>query len=258
MKRIRQWGATMKEKGWILLVIIGILIVGGVYFAIEFGFNPKPIPKITWSHFSDPNDFGKNIYKRLRLEIQGQNLIFLGVSPERKSHYRVWDGFLNEIEVEYKYPHIVIEASLPFKEMFPKAEIISFSDNQVNVISAIKKIIESKERVAFILPTSFMSYMVSDNLYSVLNQSLYDPRRENKFDVDWMTFSLSGFPRNRDSEKNLDVPCDTDPNDKNGTGKLGCLILMKARSFYRKKEIQGQFPGILDQIGTKEYLGLFN
>lgn len=248
----------MSKSTWIYILSAVAVIGGGVYFALTFGLNPKPIPKISWSHFVSPDDYGANIYKRLRLEIQSHNLLFLGVMPDRPSHYQAWKGFLNELEPEFKFEHIIVDLSLPHKNLVPFTEEINLVENQIAIVNTVREIINSKKKVVIILPTTFISYLVKGNLYSLLNQSLYGTEQGTKFNVDWMTFSLAGFPLNRDEEKTMEIPCDTEVKDADGSGALGCMIVMKARTLYRKKRIEGKFPGVLDQIGSKEYLGLFN
>ncbi|MBL7543069.1 MAG: hypothetical protein JNL11_04595 [Bdellovibrionaceae bacterium] len=248
----------MKKSSVIYIVSAVSIIVGGVYFAVVFGLKPKPIPKISWSHFVSPEDYGANIYKRLRLEVQSQNLLFLGVIPERQSHYLAWKGFLNSLEPEHKFAHIIVASELPFKNLIPFSEEVAISREPAPVVDTIKDIIASRKKVAIIVPSVYMSYLVKENLYALLVRSIYDIQQGVKFDVDWMTFSLAGFPQNRDDEKKLDIPCDTDVKDQDGSGALGCMIVLKARTLYRKNHVEGKIPAVLDQIGTKEYLGLIN
>jgi hypothetical protein len=249
----------MKKSTLAYILGASAVIIGGVYFALAFGLKPKPIPKISWSHFVNPEEFGSSVYKRLRLEILGQNLVFLGVLPERQDHYLAWKGLFDSLEIENEFEHIIVDNSLPYKELIPSTEVISMIDNQAAVLSTIKDIIASKKRVAIVLPTTYMSYLVKDNFHTLLTRSLYDENDGRKFDVDWMTFSLSSFPIKREDEATMEIPCNTDVKDPAGSGALGCMIVMKARTLYRQKErIAGKLPGVLDQIGTKEYLGLLN
>jgi len=235
------------------------VVLGGVYFAFTFGLKPQPIPKISWSHFVSPEDYGSSVYKRLRLEVLSQNLVFFGVLPERQNHYLAWKGFFEALESENKFQHIIVDNSLPYKNLIPSTEVISMIENQAAVVETIKDIISTKKRVAIILPTTYMSYLVKDNFYALLTRSLYQQKEGRNFDVDWMTFSLSSFPVAREDEAAMEIPCDTDVKDADGSGELGCTIVMKARTLYRKKErVEGKLPGVLDQIGTKEYLGLLN
>lgn len=248
----------MKKSTWAYILSALTVVIGGIYFAIAFGLKPKPIPKISWSHFANPEEFGTNIYKRLRLEIQSHNLLFLGIMPGRPNHYLVWKGFLDSLEPEYKFEHLIIDSSLEHKQLLPFTEEINLIENQQAVVASIKDIINTKKKVVIILPTTYISYLVRDNFYSLLNRSLYQVENGSRFDVDWLTFSLSSFPLSRDEEKFLEIPCDTEIKDADGSGALGCMILMKSRTLYRKKRIEGKIPGVLDQIGTKEYLGLIN
>lgn len=248
----------MSKSSWVYILSACAIVIGGVYFAIAFGLKPKPVPKISWSHFVSPADYGANICKRMRLEVQSHNLIFLGVLPGRESHYQAWKGFLDSLEPEFKFEYVIVDATLPHKEILPFTEEISLSENQQTLVSSIQDIINSKKKVVIILPTTAISYLVKDNLFAMLNHSLYGAGEGLKFDVDWLTFSLSSFPLTRDQEKTMDIPCDTEVKDQDGSGALGCMIVTKARTFYRKQHIEGKIPGVLDQIGTKEYLGLFN
>lgn len=248
----------MSKSTWVYILSAVAVVAGGVYFAISFGLNPKPIPKISWSHFVSPADYGANVYKRMRLEVQSQNLLFLGVMPERENHYHAWKGFLDALEPEFKFEHIIVDSGLTHKSIIPFTEEIKLFENQQAIIESIKEIINTKKKVVIVLPTTFISYLVKGNFYALLNNSLYGSEQGMKFDVDWITFSLSSFPLSRDDEKSLDIPCDTDIKDADGSGALGCMVLMKSRTLYRSKRIEGKIPGVLDQIGTKEYLGLLN
>ncbi len=249
----------MKKSTIAYILGAAAVVIGGVYFAFTFGIKPQPIPKISWSHFASPEDYGASVYKRLHLELEGQNLVFLGVLPERKNHYLVWKGFFDSLEAENRFQHIIVDSTLSLKELIPSTEVISMIENQAAVVQTIKDIIATKKRVAIVLPTTYMSSLVKDNFYALLTRSLYQQDDGRKFNVDWMTISLSSFPVVREDEAAMEIPCDTDVKDADGSGELGCTVVMKARTLYRKKErIGGKTPGVLDQIGTKEYLGLLN
>lgn len=248
----------MSKSSWAYILSAAAVIIGGVYFAVTFGLKPKPIPKISWSHFVSPEDFGANVYKRMRLEVQSHNLIFLGVMPQRETHYKAWKGFLDSLEPEFKFEHVIVDSSLDHKNLLPFSEQINIIENQLAIVETIRDIINTKKKVVIVLPSVYMSYLVKDNFFTLLNHSLYDTKESLKFDVDWLTFSLSGFPLNRNEEKNMEIPCDTEVKDADGSGALGCMIVTKARTLYRNKRIEGKIPGVLDQVGTKEYLGLLN
>lgn len=248
----------MKKSTWAYILSATAVIIGGVYFAFTFGLRPEPIPKISWNHFESPSEFGENIYKRLRLEVLSQNLVFLGVMPERENHYKTWKGFLDSLEAENRFEHVIVDSSLTYRNQIPFTEEINLIENQIAVVASIREIIQTKKKVAIVLPTTYISYLVKDNFYTLLTRSLYDPETQTKLDVDWITFSLVGFPLSRDEEKSVDIPCDTEAKDPDGSGALGCMVILKARTLYRKKRVEAKTPAVLDQIGTKEYLGLIN
>lgn len=246
----------MKKNTWIYYVIAGLVIIAGVGAAVFFGAKPKSLPKISYSHFESPEDFGANIYKRLRLEINSHTLIFLGVQTDQPEHLAIWKGLLDSIEPENKFAYIITDKSLGENTVISSNESISMQENPQQVIEGIKKILSDAKRVIIIAPTSFLSYMINTNFQTSLREALYG-KDQKVFDVPWLTFSLSSFATSKEEESAIAFPCNTTPHDLDGSSELGCLIQLKSRTIYRKKKVPGKYPGMLDQIGTKEYLALF-
>lgn len=247
----------MKKNTWIYYTIAALVIITGVVFAIYFGTKPRSLPKISYSHFETPEEFGANIYKRLRLEINSQNLIFLGVQPDQVEHLKIWKGFIESMEPENKFAFFIADKSLGEIKDIAINETISMQENPQSVIEAIKTIIEQSKRVIILAPTSFISYMITTNFQTALREALYG-KEQRVFDVPWLTFSLSSFATKKEEESLIPFPCNSTPHDLDGSSELGCLIQTKSRTTYRKKKVPGKYPAMLDQVGTKEYLALFS
>lgn len=247
----------MKNSKWMYYLVAGLVIVSGITLAVYFGAKPRSLPKISFSHFESPEDFGNNIYKRLRLEIGSHNLVFLGVEATQRDHYLIWKSFLESSAAEHKFDTIIADKSLGEITEFQVNESISLQENPQEIIEGIKKILTSTKRVVIIAPTSFFTYMIRNNFQTMLRDAVYG-NTEKVYDVSWLSFSLSSFANNKDEEQNIPFPCNTTPHDIDGSSELGCLILTKSKTNYRKKRIPGKYPGMLDQIGTKEYLALFS
>lgn len=249
----------LKKKSWIYYTFAAVIVIVGVTVAVFFGTKPRAIPKISFSHFETPEDFGANIYKRLRLEVNSHNLLFLGVQADQRDHYLIWKGFLQAIAHQEPARNYIIIADKSLGEI-PELvihETISMQENPQEVIEGIKKIISNTKKAVILGPTSFLSYLINNNFQTLLRSEIYGSN-EKVYNVSWLNFSLSPFANNKLEEKLIPFPCNTTPHDLDGSSELGCLILTKSKINYRKKRLPNKYPGMLDQIGTKEYLALFN
>ncbi len=246
----------MKISSWIYYSIAGTVVVLGVSVALFFGAKPRSLPKISFSHFESPEDFGANIYKRLRLEINSHHLLFLGVQPQEIAHLLIWKGFLASLETSNKFNLVIADKSLGEIKEIEINETVSLQENPEEIAEYLKKIILSSKKIIILAPTSYLSYLIRNNFQSFLREAVYGSS-EKIFDVNWLTFSLSRFANKGEEEKSIPFSCNTSPHDIDGSSELGCLILTKSKVNYRKKRISNKYPGMLDQIGSKEYLALF-
>ena len=78
--------SASKALSWLYICGFLFIIFCGVTAAIYFGTKPKSIPKISLSHFVTPEEFGQNIYKRLRQEVNENHLIFLGIQENQNTN----------------------------------------------------------------------------------------------------------------------------------------------------------------------------
>lgn len=244
------------SKNWPLVALVFLILIGlsvTVYFVIQ----PRPVPKISWSHFSDSREFAQAVSHRLRLEIRDSRLLFLGVDPEVQEHYLVWKEFLIQQKTEGQAIDVLgIDPYLPFKSLWTASlgevvgEIleIDFNQEMERAFGGIEESLKSQKRVAFLVPSLFSSQLLKISPASRAKERGLSP----------MSFSLSLFPRKREDEKNLSFPCLSENRDIQGTRDLGCMILQKSRTLYRKKSIPGKWPGVVDQVGVKDYLALYN
>ena len=251
--------SASKALSWLYICGFLFIIFCGVTAAIYFGTKPKSIPKISLSHFVTPEEFGQNIYKRLRQEVNENHLIFLGIQENQNTNDQilVWKGFLDSIDPEFKFTTLIVDSSVTKNDILQANETISLQENPENYIEGFKQILAEKKRVAVLGPTSFFSYMIKNNFQNLLRSRVYDQKNGKVFSVDWLTFSLSSFANSAEEINSIPFPCNSSPHDLDGASELGCMILLKSKVNFRKKRVPGKYPGMLDQIGSKEYLALF-
>ena len=99
-----------------------------------------------------------------------------------------------------------------------------------------------------LVPQSEASHKIPQSLVSELQKSVGEQPI--------MSLIFSNFPRRREDESNLEIPCNTGPKDSEQTGSLGCLILQSSRVLYRKHLKAGTWVGLLNQVGGSDYVFL--
>lgn len=239
---------VMKHMYW---AIAATVLLVGVGFSVYFGVQPKSIPKIKYSHFSDPGKAAGALMLRMNLELKSAPLLMLGVMPGRKMDLEVWKAFLEQSHMpELQYQVVVIDPKLPFAaEIFPTALKLDIKDEAERFIEGAKNAKAQGLRMAVIAPTIYVSQRLQQNPMAQIKKNS---------DLQAVSISLMGFPRSPEQEAQMDIPCVMGSNDRDGVGALGCMAQQKARLNYRKKSKPGFYEGLMDQVGQQDYLFLFN
>lgn len=232
-------------------ILAAVVLLCGIGFSVYFGIQPKSIPKITYSHFSEPAKMSDAIILRLNQEIKGAPLLMLGVTPGRKMDLEVWKAFLEQSQIpELQYQALIVDPELPFaSEMFPSAVKLDIKADVARFIEGAKKAREQGLRMAVIVPSIYASQRLQGNPADRI-------RKES--DLTPMSFSIMGFPRSTEQEAAMPIKCVMGSNDRDGIGAMGCMAEQKARLVYRKKSKPGFYEGMMDQVGERDYLVLFN
>lgn len=191
------------------------------------------------------------IILRLNQEIKGAPLLMLGVTPGRKMDLEVWKAFLEQSQIpELQYQALIVDPELPFaSEMFPSAVKLDIKADVARFIEGAKKAREQGLRMAVIVPSIYASQRLQGNPADRI-------RKES--DLTPMSFSIMGFPRSTEQEAAMPIKCVMGSNDRDGIGAMGCMAEQKARLVYRKKSKPGFYEGMMDQVGERDYLVLFN
>jgi hypothetical protein len=209
---------------------------------------PKSLPKIKPSQIETPERFGGAIAQRLWMEIRENNLIFLGVDPNRPDDLKVWLGFLESLKTpDLSYGFIVVEPALPNKGMIHYQDEVDMKNDVDRMAEGLKKALETNMRVAVIVPSIYSSQAIPNNPMSVL---------KSKMNFQPLSISIAEATLNREEESKSVYPCATGSGDTGGLGSWGCLIQTKSRGLYRKKLESGKYLGLMDQVGATDYLVL--
>jgi len=238
----------MKYFYWICATAVLAL---GIFFATQFSIEPQSIPKIKFSQVHTPEELGKGVFERLRLEIKEAPIVLLGVTPNQIEDMELWRGFFEaNQEPGSKYDVIVVEPMLPYVELFSSNMRIDIKEEMPRFVEGVKKAREQGLRVAVIVPNIYSSQLLKKNPAN---------RLKEEYKLDIVSFSVVKFPVTREQEAAFDPPCVFEEGkDMAGTGALGCMIRNIARKTYRKKFEDNKYSGMMEQTGAKDYLILLN
>lgn len=244
-------GVTHLAMKYVYGILVAVVLVLGIGFSVYFGVQPKSIPKITYSNFSEPSKVADALVLRMNQELKGMPFVMLGVMPGRKMDLEVWKAFLAQSEVpEIQYQALVIDPELPFaNELFPSAVKMDIKTDMVRFIEGAKNARAQGLRMAVIVPSIYASQRLQGNSADILRKTT---------DLAPTSFSIMGFPRSAEQEDKMEIPCVMGANDRDDVGALGCMAEQKARLLYRKKSKPGFYEGLMDQVGERDYLLLLN
>ena len=231
---------------FIYFTCAAVVLVLGLGTVIYYGLQPQSIPKIDWSQTTTPEQLGAAVAKDLRMEIRASPLLLVGLWPEHPEELQAAKAFFSQIqEPGLQYDVILTESELPgAKEM--GGQPIAFKDDLAAFAAAAKQSLAENHRVAVITVSMYSSQLLHDGPAS---------RLKNEFGLAPMSITFSPFPLARADESSVDATCSTGGQDE-GLGALGCMVVQKARSLYRKKHDPKKFSGVMDQVGGRDYLML--
>ena len=237
---------------WLLFALV---LGAGLTATIYFGLQPRPVPKIQISKFQSDLELANSLVMRLNEEIKDSRVIFLGVQPERPDQLKVWQAFLKQsLPPEMQYSVVVLDQYLPNPELFPEAERFDTKEQAQALFSGIQQALQSGKRVAVIVPNIYSVQKVAGNLVNRLSELL---QPENKPEILPTSLSLADFPRDRSEERSMVQPCVVEGVDETGYGPWGCMVLQAARANYRKRFEKGQWIGLVNLIGLRDYMVLY-
>lgn len=231
----------------IYFTLAGLVVATGMGIVIFFGLQPRSIPKVDFSQFENARGLGEATVRRLPLEIKAAPLLFVGVWPGKPENVEALKGFIDSLkDPELHYDVTVIESRLEGFEGW-EGERMNLSEEMPRFAGGIKTALEQNKRVLVISPTAFSSQLLAVNV---------PMRLKSEYGIDATSFSIAPFPLSRVEEKSFPLICETNNKDEAAMGVLGCAVVQKARSMYRKKKDPKKYSGAVAQVGLHDYLML--
>lgn len=243
-----------------LLGFFGLLLASGLAAMLFFGIRPRTLPKIKLSEFTNATVVSNAFQLRMRQDMKDWPVLFVGIDPNEPFHVEVLNHFLStNTEPGWKYDAVVVDQDLGVNISQPNAEVFSFRRESDRLLSGLITLLKNKTRVLLVVKHVESSQSIQNNFLQRLKTIVAKQMSVDQMQIPFTVLSLAWFPRTRELEKDMPIPCITnDESDQLGTGALGCKILHLARLNYRKKFTAGQWVGQLDLVGSNDYLFLLS
>lgn len=233
-------------------IALGVVFIIGLASVLFYGIQPRAIPKIKLSHFESSTVAADSIVFRLRQELSESKILFLGLEPDRKDLFEVYQNINRILQADsaLRFDVTLIESHLDTRltELNQvQGERFDAEKDFSRLLAGLQSAQEKNLRVLVLLSPVHAAAMLKGSSAALL--------KEQKIQV--MSLLLMWFPRARELESQMTVPCRVADHDLEGSGILGCEIAQTARLNYRKKFQSGQKVGLLNQISSSDFLFLF-
>ena len=226
-------------------------MVSGMIAVIYFGLQPRPVQKVQMSTFPTANHVANAVLLALPQELQESSLIFIGANPQDPFLRESLEAFLILAQSQpIKFDAVLADESfstwsLPQNLSF---EHFPIREQESRFIGGLSGVLEKKLRLLVLVPTVEASHKLPGSLLSSV--------QEKYPQVPILGLLFANFPRSREQEKSMQIPCNTGSHDQGQVASVGCLILQSSRALYRKHYPEGKWVGFLDQVGSLDFVFL--
>ncbi len=238
-------------KNYLGQLAFGLVFIAGLALVVHVGLQPSATNQIPIRVFSSTEGAADALLSELNPELQHHSLLIVGLQPGKPELIQLFFDLLKQnagTKTEFKVLLIDQELERIIPELSSlAAERINIQDHTDELLTGLRQLQEQQVRTLIVVPVPFAALLVPNSLAGGLI--------ERGFDLQTLIFA--DFPRRRENEKNLFVPCEVASHDISGSGKLGCEILMTSRLFYRQRMKSNELVGVLNQLSSKDQLFLF-
>jgi len=230
---------------WLYYSISALVVVGGISVSIYFGIQPKTVPMIKLSYFSEPEKIADSILAISGLKIMDAPVLLLGVHPQSEIDMRIWKNFLDKnIHPGLKYDVVVIDPNLPYKNLISANFEMDLKDDRPRFLEGLQAAKDKNLRTVIIVPTIYSSQLIKQNPVDLL-------KSEGK--IKPVSMSLVPFKLSVDDKQSSPYPCLVE-RDVEGTGPLGCAIQIKESTLRVRRDKAHGWAGMMDLVGENDYL----
>jgi hypothetical protein len=237
----------MRWYWWTGTVLIGASLL--FWFLVK-DVQPQSVPKIKLSPFATPMVAANAVALRLQEELKATPVWLWGLNPSDQFQREVLKNFVTSPPGNFPpFEEIWVDQETALDPQFfaphqIQVKVIAFKEDWRQVLAAS----DQRRRILVVTASPYAASFLSGGPAWQLTQGETKP---------WFySLIFADFPRQRDQEASMSFPCVLPHADATGTGDLGCRILQKARSLYRKALKPGGYVGTMDQVSGRDFLFL--
>ena len=235
-------------KKYFAYTALALVLIIGTVLVIYVGVQPRAIPKIKLSGFQTTKVVANSVLLSLGHDISAHSLVLWGLEPGKPDLVQTLQDFI-ALNQDPKTAYQVFLVDQDLEILIPELKAIpgerfDLKTDFDRLQRGLQQFASAKTRVMVILAPPFAAAYLAGSAAANLKAQ----------GVDFISLLFVGFPRTRDAEKNLSIPCDVADHDMTGTGKLGCEIVTTARMNYRKTFHPGDLVGVMNQVSQNDFL----
>ena len=227
---------------WILTLLF-LCVTLSLYFVLQEGVRPKPIREINATSFSDLEQLGASIYRRLYLEMFESDVVVVGSSLQIKNFQRTWSGLL-KTGAGYKknFDIVITQPHLP--QITTKLPIIEVKDYPSLVKEVLKAQQQGKKALVHVtnresshlFPKSYVSRLLKEPNLRVVSYT------QGPFAITPQVAHLI--------EPNCKLPIPL--------SELSCRAISSGKRYWRKKLDESKTYGAVEKHGDRHHLVLIH
>lgn len=227
---------------------MGLVVLGGLAFLVSLSSQPQKLSKISLQTFESPAVIASSIQRELQAEMQKSPFLVWGLETGDPALLETLEHFLeSNQDPATKYEIVLVDTDLEGLEpglAKIQGERLNSKEETRRLIQGLQSAQSQNRRVLMVLPVVYAAGSLANSVASQIKAA----------GLPVMSVLTTNFPRRREQEAETRLPCNTNVNDKDGSGRLGCEIVQTARAHYRKKMPSGQWVGLMNQTSPDEFL----
>ena len=200
------------------------------------------------TEFSDLEQIGAVIYKRLRQNVRAEHVVLLGSSPNVQDDFRIWSGFLKAATADGEKIVYFSPRGFPPVPANPAWESLQYEGTAIKadeLLNQIKERLAAKRLIVVHAPVQDVSHFVKTSLSRQVDRIAQHP----VLSISSLRFALS-----REEQDSLQSHCLDTQSENEGENRLSCASQKVSRKYQRKNLDASKIWAVIERHGLKEYL----
>lgn len=242
-----------------IAVFVGVLVIGTIFIAY-FGIQPRVVDMIRLSKFETPRVLSNSVMISLGQDLQSNSVVVIGIdSSVQDASDFLKDFFALQVEARNQTGEkdlndsnqpgfrVLWDTILGDPVIAEPTQKLDFSQSQQIILNEVRDSLaqntQGKQHLFLITNSYHSSHLIEKSMINLI---------ETDLKAKLFALTVTNFPRRREDERTMKMPCNVGPKDEYGIGDLGCVVLRYARNLYKKKMDPGSLVGFFIKTGATD------